>query len=144
MFICVMSAWESVRLSNHRYSRHFPYFCDLWTLAAASLWPVGGLPVGVLQDSGRPGRGERDQGPAESRQTSPTPALRILHERVSWIWIKTQFHENVLAMTVLNGGKFLWMTKMVIYLTSVSSKLWTRPFCKRSSSLSEFKSVQQC
>ena len=41
------------------------------------------------------------------------------------IEIRTQFHENVLAKTVLNVGNFLWMAKRVTYVTFVSTSLWT-------------------
>ena len=43
---------------------------------------------------------------------------------------RTQFHENVLARTVLNAGNFLWMAKGVTYVISVSTTLWTSRWSK--------------
>ena len=41
-----------------------------------------------------------------------------------------QFHENVLARTILHAGNFLWMAKRVINVTSVSTTLWTSRWSK--------------
>ena len=42
----------------------------------------------------------------------------------------TQFHENVLARTVLNAGNFLWTAKRVVHLNSDSTSPWTSRWSK--------------
>ena len=62
-------------------------------------------------------------GPLGWSWSSVPNSTLLFHHATKASW--AQFHEKVLARTVLHAGNFLWMAQMVMYVTSVSTTLWT-------------------